>query len=200
MNYKDYTYEHTNCAMTPIQYEHLIDLLKNFKPKRICELGSGESTKIFEKYISTNNNTTLVSIEHDNKYKRKNTIILPLIDTATFAIINGKFYSTCNKYYGLEDWLKTQDKFDFILIDGPFGYGKRIEYTYSRIQILSFVLFDKISDDAYILYHDSERSNAITTLNEFERLLNEKNISFEKTELGKIPKLTLYHLKKNIYK
>ena len=49
MNYKDYTYEHTNCAMTPIQYEHLIDLLKNFKPKRICELGSGESTKIFEK-------------------------------------------------------------------------------------------------------------------------------------------------------
>ena len=34
MNYKDYTYEHTNCAMTPIQYEHLIDLLKNFKPKR----------------------------------------------------------------------------------------------------------------------------------------------------------------------
>ena len=70
MNYKDYTYEHTNCAMTPIQYEHLIDLLKNFKPKRICELGSGESTKIFEQYISTNNDTTLVSIEHDNKYKR----------------------------------------------------------------------------------------------------------------------------------
>ena len=100
----------------------------------------------------------------------------------------------------MEDWLKTQDKFDFILIDGPFGYGKRTEYTYSRIQILSFVLFDKISDDAYILYHDSERSNAITTLNEFERLLNEKNISFKKTELGKILKLTLYHLKKNIYK
>jgi hypothetical protein len=42
--------------MTPKQYEIMIDLLEETKPKRICELGSGQSTEIFEEYQNKNTN------------------------------------------------------------------------------------------------------------------------------------------------
>lgn len=56
----NFTYkEHTFCCdigmMTRCQYEKLIDMLDEIRPMRICELGSGQSTEIFEKYAKNCN-------------------------------------------------------------------------------------------------------------------------------------------------
>ena len=197
MNYLEYNFESFLGTMSENEYISMINILEKFKPKRICELGSGQSTNIFEIYCDKYN-AKLFSIEHDENYIKPSTILLPLIDKETSININNHIYNSCNKYDNLEKWLKTQDKFDFILIDGPFGWGERELYKYSRIQILSFVLLDKISDNAYILYHDSERNNAKTTLNEFERLLNIYKYEFNKKIINEneYPELTIYKINK----
>lgn len=198
MIYKNYTYKSFVGTMTNDEYNELIDILEEFKPNRICELGSGQSTIIFEQY-KNKYNCELYSIEHDiNWINNDTTILMPLIDEESNININGHIYESCNKYDGLENWLNNQDKFDFILIDGPFGYGYRENFKYSRIQILSFVLLNKIEDNAYILYHDSERNNAKTTLNEFETLLKENNFEFNKKVINDIPELTIYKAIKKI--
>ena len=81
--------------------------------------------------------------------------------------IGKEFYSNINKYDGLENWLSNQDKFDFVLIDGPFGYGFRENYDYGRVQLLIFVALDKLQDNAIILVHDTERINMQRTLTKF---------------------------------
>ena len=195
MNYLEYNFKSFSGTMTENEYINMIDILEDFKPKRICELGSGQSTQIFETYCDKYN-AKLYSIEHDEIWKRKDSVLLEFIDLETFININGHIYESCNKYEGFEKWLEQQDKFNFILIDGPIGYGYRELYKYSRIQILSFILLNKISDSAYVLYHDSERNNAKTTLKEFERLLNEYKFTFDKQIINDIPELTIYKINK----
>ena len=179
--------------MTNKEYISMIDILEDFKPKRICELGSGQSTQIFETYCDKYN-AKLYSIEHDEHYKRNSTILLPFIDEETFINIKGHIYNSCNKYDNFEEWLEQQDKFDFVLIDGPIGWDFRELYKYSRIQVLSFLFLNKLADNGYVLYHDSERNNAKTTLNEFERLLNEYKYRFNKEIINEIPELTIYKI------
>lgn len=198
MKYKGYEFNSFSGTMTNDEYKYMINILEKFKPKRICELGSGQSTLIFEHYCNKYN-SILYSIEHNEYWKRNNTIIFPLIENEqlnTFINIDGNIYKSCNKYEGFENWLEKQDKFDFILIDGPYGFGYRENYTYSRIQLLSFIILNKIENNSYVLYHDSERNNAKTTLNEFERLLHLNNFKYDINIINNIPQLTIFKIYK----
>lgn len=195
MNYLAYSFETFLGTMSVGEYKGMIDILEDFRPKRICELGCGQSTLIFETYCNRYG-AELFSIEHDERYRRGNTVMFKLIDEETSIEINGRRYDSLNKYDGFEDWLENQGKFDFVLIDGPFGFGLRENYKYSRIQLLSFILLDKISDSAYILYHDSERRNAKTTLSEFEELLYRNKFIFRKKVITDRPELTIYKVDK----
>lgn len=187
--------------MTPVQYIKLIDILESFKPKRICELGSGVSTNIFNTYCNKYN-TINYSIEHDPQYNRYDSIMMPLIENS--QLFN---YKNCTLYKGLEDWLQEQDKFDLVLIDGPNDgipfNNQNLEYA--RIQIFDFIIFDKLSNDSIIMYHDSEKEVAQRTLKEFEKQLKnyskeiiietDKNvIDYNKRILGTCPELTIYEI------
>lgn len=198
MIYKDYTFNPDKCGgtMTEEEYMKMIDILEDFSPNRICELGSGQSTLVFEQFCKFHGKR-MFSIEHDEVYKRENTVMLPMVEY-TEINVDGSIYGDCNKYDGFEDWLKKQDKFDFVLVDGPVGCAFREMYRYSRVQILSFVILDKLSDKSIVLYHDSERGNAKTTLEEFERLLLEKGFKFKKELINEnnTRELTIYNIEK----
>lgn len=178
-DYKGYSFWCGDVGMmTPKQYMKMIDLLEETKPKRICELGSGQSTEIFETYQKYNKYISVFSIEHDKYFRtHKSVVMIPLKENTSF---NG--YEKCTVYDGFEKWIEEQNKFDFVLIDGPNDTLPKNEHNliYSRIQMLSFLLNDKLSDNAVIMYHDSNTEEAKNTLNEFERLLEKKNISYEK--------------------
>ena len=204
--YKDYSFKCDIGMMTPQQYIKMIQLLEEYKPKRICELGSGQSTNIFETYCDKSG-SVVYSIEHDLHYDRnKCNIILPLIEHSSLTI-NGRLYDNCVRYDGLEEWLQNQDNFDFVLIDGP---NDGIPFNndnlqYARIQLFDFV--NKLNDGAIVLYHDSEREVAQRTLREFESLLNKdyikeiikesdkEIIEYNEQILGVCPELTIYKLK-----
>ena len=53
-SYKSYDFQVNEIGGTMLEdeYNKMIDILEAFKPHRICELGSGQSTQIFEKYSS----------------------------------------------------------------------------------------------------------------------------------------------------
>ena len=189
-DYKGYSFWCGDVGMmTPKQYMKMIDLLEETKPKRICELGSGQSTEIFETYQKNNKYISVFSIEHDKYFRtHKSVVMIPLKENTSF-----NKYEKCTVYDGFEKWIEEQNKFDFVLIDGPNDTLPKNEHNliYSRIQMLSFLLLDKLNDNAVIMYHDSNTEEAKNTLNEFERLLEEKNISYEKETIVEDDKETL---------
>lgn len=192
-----YQFENSHMGITEDEYIDIIQLLEIRKPKRIIELGTGYSTKIFKTYIKRHGGE-IFSIEHNDEFSDDNVVIMPLEENTSLEV-RGMSFGTCNKFVGLEDWLENQQKFDFILIDAPFGFGFREKYKYSRVQTLSFVLLDKITDDAVVMYHDSQRANAKSTLREFERLLRIKGFMFNKTKRSQkdgTKEMTTYHIKK----
>ena len=184
MEYQGYEFNHSpNCGtLRQEQYVALIDALEEVKPERIIEFGVGQTTRIFEHYCQKYNKT-LVSITHEERLARADTHVFPVMENSELTI-DGRTYGPINRYYGLEEWLTTQEKFDFIVIDDPPGFGDARErlYTHCRIQVIDFPLLDKLADNAIIYYHDSERRNAKATLTELESILNEKNFSFERTQ------------------
>ena len=210
-SYKDYDFICDIGTMTPTQYIHMINLLEKYTPKRICEFGSGESTKIFNRYV-VDTNSIVQSIEHDSYWNRYNSTMMNLIED-TQLNINNYTYNKCNIYQGFEDWLNIQDCFDFVLIDAPNDGipTNSMSLKYARIQLLDFILLNKLNDKSIVLYHDSERDIAQNTLNEFERLMKEYNYKYEKEIiiekdkkiikynediLGVCPQLTIYTILK----
>lgn len=214
INHNGYSFRSDIGMMTPSQYVHMIHMLESLKPKRICELGSGESTKIYNEYNGRYGGERF-SIESDIAYKKDdNTIFMPTVVGRELNLL-GHSYPNCMLYEGFEDWLNNEECFDFIFIDGP-NDGipfNDIGLKYCRIQLLDFVLLDKMSDKCTVLYHDSEREIAQNTLMEFERLLKERGYSFDKEvvketdmeyvrynerTLGMCPELTVYKITNTI--
>ena len=205
-SYKEYEFNCGLYTMTPDQYKKMIDLLEELRPKRICELGSGQSTKIFETYQNKNTDVALYSIEHDPCFNTHKSIILtPLLENTEYLQ-----YSGCVIYQDFDKWLVDQDNFDFVLIDGPndflpIGINNP---TYSRIQMLSFV--NKLNPGAIVMYHDSNFVGADSTLCEFEKILDFNRVRYDKETItetdkrvieyntkvsGLCPELTIYKLK-----
>ena len=209
INHNGYSFRSDIGMMTPSQYVHMIHMLESLKPKRICEFGSGESTKIFNKYVE-NNGGIRYSIEHNEMYHHyNNTVMFPLVFGKDFYS-----YSNCVLYNGFERWLNGEECFDFIFIDGP-NDGipfNDIGLKYCRIQLLDFVIMNKMKNNCTVMYHDSERDIAQNTLKEFESLLHSNHYTFSKDVvkeiddeyveynkriLGKCPELTTYKINKN---
>ena len=83
------------------------------------------------------------------------------------------------------------------MIDGPNdvvtyeGYDDSI--IYSRVQLLSFVILDKLSNNAIIMYHDSNLKESQNTLYEFEKLLKEHNFNYTKEIIIEMDKEIIYN-------
>ena len=172
----NYDYSINSASITYIQGMLLIGILEKFRPNSICEFGAGESTKIFETYCEKYNKK-LLNIEHDIKYKRKDSKLFNLIEN-TDVVINNIKYENTNKYEGLEDFFKNyKGKFNFVFIDGPFGVNH--DYKYTRIQMIDFLEFDLLENHGYFLIHDTERINAQNSIKILLSLFKEKGYEIE---------------------
>lgn len=151
-------------------------VLSDYKPKKIIELGLGESSKFISTYLD---NYLLESehhiVEHDKEWvdlfhqkfilsDRSKIICCPLVEKD----ING-FNSI---YYDNLDDLIDQ-KYNLYLIDGPFGSEK-----FSRYNIISMVKKINIDDDFIIIMDDTHRNGELDTLNDIFSVLKNNNINF----------------------
>ena len=195
----NYEYTINPASITNIQGMLIIGILEKFKPNNICEFGAGVSTIIFENYCEKYNKH-LLNIEHNIKYKRKDSKLFNLIEN-TFVEINSVKYGKTNKYEGLEEFFKNyKRKFDFVFIDGPIGTNSK--YNYTRIQMIDLLEFDLLENYGYFLIHDSERKNAKNSINILLSLFKKKGyiIEIEYSVTQKNKRLTIINFNKTISK
>ena len=151
--------------------------LNEFKPKRIIEFGLGETSKMTIQYASKHL-ADLCIIEQDSNW----------IEAFSNKVPQSFNVNKWTKVYELEEYdngysgvgrryknFATSDfldKYDFFVIDGPFGSAH-----FSRTEILGFIEQDKLQDDFVIILDDCGRLGEIETFGKIQELLKQKKSS-----------------------
>ncbi|MDX8338071.1 hypothetical protein SLH46_02680 [Draconibacterium sp. IB214405] len=156
----------------------LVRTLNEIKPESILEFGLGESSKITSQYVNgTSNPSALRIVEHDENWISffcKNYSQLKVTDKIMqFRLgesVVDKEKSTI--YKGLLKGISDR-KYDFVIIDGPFGSD-----SFSRPQILDIIKADLLMKNFVILFDDAEREGEQQTIKSIKLLLEQKGIDF----------------------
>lgn len=155
--------------------------LNEMKPKRILELGLGQTTKMIAQYAAFHPEVEHHVVEHDeewvNFWLSSNTApenthfhILGLAET--------EHPSASHKvrcYQGFSDEFKGMS-FDFISVDAPFGYDMT---ELARIDILS-ILPDSLAPSFAIMVDDYNRKGEQSMVREMEKALESAGIEFKR--------------------
>lgn len=151
-------------------------ILADYKPKRILDLGLGESSKFISTYISNSLlNTKHIIVEQDSEWiaSFQNRFTLPSNSMIVHCpLIQKKINGhNSNSYDGFEN--KIKDKFDLYIVDGPFGSDR-----FSRHDIINLVENFSSKDEFIIIMDDTNRQGERDTLEEIKNLLSKKGIKF----------------------
>lgn len=159
-------------------------LLNEFKPKKILETGLGQSSRLIGKYVATHENCRHDIVEHDADFAevaQKNFNFSPasifnLIDIRQVEFKNGSQTGTIIIYdeKSFKD-VVDGNKYDFISIDGPFGYNNTAPF--SRIDILNY-LPQCLNESFCIVMDDFERIGEKNTAAIIRDILTKNKIAF----------------------
>jgi len=153
-------------------------VLNEARPKRILELGLGQSTRMIGQYVAAHEDVEHIVVEHDPSWIEfcKN----------DFALTERTQMLQCDRimepykeadevrvFEGLSEKLAGK-KFDFIVIDAPLGGDMK---HYSRIDVLK-MLPDCLEERFVILLDDTNRPGEIATLKEMKSKLEKNSIDF----------------------
>ena len=151
-------------------------ILSDYKPKKIVELGLGESSKFVSSYLENylfDSSHTI--IEQDENWKNsfatsyklssRSKIIHCLLQEKEIKGFVTKVYQDLEK--------KIDKKFDLYIVDGPHGSER-----YSRYDIVSLVANFEVEDQFIIIMDDTNRQGERDTVLEIKELLKTKSISY----------------------
>lgn len=170
-----------------VEYTFLLTLYRILNHQRfnnILEFGLGQTSRMIHQYANYYK-VQATTVEHDEQWvdftknDTKNTYPIN-IKLLPLNMVDYKGYST-RTYKDIETTFVNQ-KFDFILVDGPFG-----SEHFSRSQIIHLIQ-SNLSDTFCIILDDCERTGERETLNEIHNILREKAIQYS---------YTIYHGRKD---
>ncbi|WP_292474999.1 hypothetical protein [Methanosphaera sp.] len=171
-----------NNSSSNYSYMYLLyRVLDETHPKNILEFGLGQTTKMinqFSEYYSSK-----VKVIEDNEEWIKHFSKF-LDDNKNMEILKTELEefdskNSTNIRYNLK--LKKRDKFDLILVDGPFGGrlgDEKIPQEYPRSNIWNLV--DNLKDEFIIIFDDYDRPGERNTASELMKKLDSNNISYMK--------------------
>ncbi|MCL2593027.1 MAG: hypothetical protein FWD82_06645 [Defluviitaleaceae bacterium] len=154
-------------------------VLNIFKPKKILELGLGQSTKIISQYAETSENISHIVIEHDNQwidffrqeYTFSNATDIVQCD---YKLDDFNGVSGVRQYDGLFEKISGKI-FDFIFIDGPWAGDMEM---FGRVDILG--LLPECLDASFVLMlDDCNRDVEMKTFKMIITALENTNINFK---------------------
>ena len=165
-------------------------ILNELKPKRILELGLGQSTKLISQYAAKNPTVEHTVVESNQDWINffSNSYHLPKntkIEKLDYKIIPYKNSET-RVFDGFKEKFSGK-KIDFILIDAPLGVDMK---EYSRIDVLN-ILPECIDGDFIILIDDTERLGETNTLAEIRKALESNSIMYAEGSYGGMKRSTL---------
>jgi hypothetical protein len=151
-------------------------ILSDYKPKKILDLGLGESSKVISTYIENYlTESSHMIVEQDNnwidsfqerfKLSPNSKIIHCPIDTKEVNGFDVNLYQDFNK--------KIIEKFDLYIVDGPFGSER-----FSRYDIISLVERIDKEDQFIIMMDDTHRIGEQDTLNDIKKCLSSRDIKY----------------------
>lgn len=153
----------------------LYRIYNEIKPKSILEFGLGETSKLSYQYLEAFPDAKLTIVEQDQNWLDffsanihnvvPNTLVLEL----EHKVVNGH---TTKVYKDLIPNV-AGNKFDLILVDGPWGSDR-----YSRYQIVDIVENDLLADRFAIIIDDCHRKGERDTADKVKELLRSKDIKF----------------------
>ena len=148
-------------------------------PKRILDLGLGQSTRMIGQYTMANEDVTHLVVEHDSEWIAFFKQAVALNDRSRIIQLDREMepYKEAPQvrvFKGFAEQFKNE-KFDFISIDAPFGLDMK---QYSRIDVLK-ILPDCLADDFIIMIDDTDRSGERQTVKEMIAKLENSGISYK---------------------
>lgn len=154
-------------------------VLNEARPKRILELGLGQSTRMIAQYAAAHEDVEHTVVENDAEWIAffKNDFALSehtKIVRLETEMVPYKDADTVRVFKGFREAFAGQ-KFDFIFIDAPIG-GDMTQYA--RIDVLG-LLPECLCEDFVILIDDADRSGETHTVSEMEKCLQENKVSYE---------------------
>jgi len=172
----------------------LFKILEEINPTNILEFGLGQTSKLTTQYVAFKNPQAKLNIvDHNQDWINIFTQKLDITDSIKINHKNLiKFYLNTvesDKYDSLDD-ITTGQKFDLIIIDGPFGYNR----IYPRTNILDLIP-QNLAENFVIILDDAERKGEQNTAELIFKKLKENNIEFKKSyKIGKKKQLVITSL------
>ena len=146
-------------------------------PKRILELGMGQTTKMLSQFAQVSNAEHIV-VENDQDWIHFFLKHNPLSCNSKVVCLERemtayKEVTSIRAFKNFKETFKDQ-KFDFISIDAPLGADMT---QYARIDILSLIP-ECLTDKFVILIDDCERKGEMNTIEEIKTTLSSNGISY----------------------
>lgn len=154
-------------------------VLNETRPKRILELGLGQSTRMIAQYAAAFQDVEHIVVEHDPEWVEffcndfplpKNTKVVML----EREMVPYKDAESVRVFKGFKETFQGQ-QFDFISVDAPFGGDMK---QYSRIDVLNLIP-DGLREKFVIMVDDCNRIGEINTVQEIERFLAQSQIKYQ---------------------
>ena len=177
---KDKTFSPGRWAMGYPALYAIYRILNEIRPKRILELGLGQSTRMIGQYARAFNDVEHFVVEHDPAWIEffKNDFVLS--ERSSIVQLDREMvqYKEAEQVRVFKDFKNQFDgqKFDFICIDAPLGGDMK---QYARIDILG-LLPGCLAKDFVIAVDDCERIGETHTIEEMEKIFKKTSILFKK--------------------
>ena len=153
----------------------LYRILNETRPKKILELGLGQSTKLISQYAKAYPPASHIVVENNQEWIDFFSTDYELSDATRIVKLDCKLIPYKDEQVRVFDGFAghfADDKFDFILVDAPLGADMK---RYSRVDILD-IIPQCLEKDFVILIDDSERPGEYYTSGEICRKLDENKI------------------------
>lgn len=150
--------------------QSILDTLVEYKKNNILDLGTGTTTKICVYYKNHyNRKCKITTVDNNERYlksfklpKSVNKVI------CTLYVDDEKSY-----YIDINDYIK--DNYDLIIVDGPVGYMSKLP----RTNILNIVYENRLSNNAHIIIHDTNRPGEKLLISQLIGILDNQNKKYE---------------------
>lgn len=155
-------------------------VLNEARPKRILELGLGQSTRMIAQYAAAFDDVEHIVVEHDADWIRffQNDFIFSQRTRVVQLDREMVPYKEAEEVRVFKDFRQTfaGQQFDFIFIDAPLGGDMK---QYARIDVLG-LLPECLAEEFALMLDDCERSGETHTIAEMERTMQAGGIIFHR--------------------
>lgn len=174
-------------------------VLNETHPKRILELGLGQSTRMIGQYAAAFDDVEHIVVEHDqewidffcNDFELSGRTQIVKLDR---EMVPYKEAEAVRAFKGFKETFEGQ-KFDFISIDAPLGGDMK---QYARIDVLN-LLPDCLSEDFVIMIDDAGRLGEMHAVDEMVKRLNDYGVSVVKGRYCGAKDMILFCDRKNSF-